>query len=203
MGTHYYYQPKKITFSKRELKEIGISVAVLTIALTLVLTPFRINYLFFKTLIISLIAVATGFLFHELAHKIVAQKYGCWAEFRYWLPGLLFALISSFFGFIFAAPGAVYISGSINEKQNGKISAAGPFMNMIIGTICILVLLFVDLSIVRTVVPFVGIFNIFLAGFNMLPFPPFDGSKVIKWNIGIYIGMLASIVILYLLIIGL
>ena len=185
------------------MKEIGVSVAVLTIALTLVLTPFRIDYLFLKTLIISLIAVATAFLFHELAHKIVAQKYGCWAEFRYWFPGLLLALISSFFGFIFAAPGAVYIRGNISREQNGKISAAGPFMNMIICTICILVFLLIDLSIVRNIALFVGIFNIFLAGFNMLPFPPFDGSKVIKWNIGIYIGMLASIVILYLLIIGL
>lgn len=196
----YYYQPKKITFSKIELKEIGISVAVLTIALTLVLTPFRIDYLFLKVLIISFVAVATGFLFHELAHKIVAQKYGCWAEFRYWFPGLLFALISSFFGFIFAAPGAVYISGSISREQNGKISAAGPFINMIIGTICILVLLLVDLSIIRTIALLVGIFNIFLAGFNMIPFPPFDGSKVIRWNVGIYIAMLTFIVLLYLLI---
>jgi Zn-dependent protease len=24
--------------------------------------------------------------------------------------------------------------------------------------------------------------NLFLAGFNMLPIPPFDGEKVLKWN---------------------
>ncbi|MDI6855821.1 MAG: site-2 protease family protein, partial [Candidatus Thermoplasmatota archaeon] len=85
---------------------------------------------------IALLAVATGFLLHELMHKLVAQKYGCWAEYRAFPFGLVLALLMSAAGFVFAAPGAVYIMGSITKKENGKISLAGPLINIVIGAVC-------------------------------------------------------------------
>src|SRR3989454_10170433 len=35
------------------------------------------------------VAVLTGFFLHELAHKVVAQRYGAWAEFRSSRTGLI------------------------------------------------------------------------------------------------------------------
>ena len=53
---------------------------------------------------ISLFTAGLGFLLHELAHKFVAQHYGCTAEFRAWDQFLYLAVgLAVFIGFIFAA----------------------------------------------------------------------------------------------------
>ena len=51
-----------------------------------------------------------------------------------WVGGLLFALVTAFaVGFVFVAPGAVYIHGNyIKNSENGKISLAGPATNIIL-----------------------------------------------------------------------
>ena len=59
--------------------------------------------------VISLLTVGLGFLLHEIGHKLVAQKYGCWAEFRADDRMLMFAVIAAFFfGFVFAASWIVW-----------------------------------------------------------------------------------------------
>jgi Zn-dependent protease len=40
--------------------------------------------------------------------------------------------------------------------------------------------------------------NLLFAAFNLIPIPPFDGSKVASWNIGVYLGILAVAVLLLL-----
>jgi Zn-dependent protease len=42
----------------------------------------------------------------------------------------------------------------------------------------------------------IGFINAFIGGFNLIPIPPFDGSKIIRWNIGVYILMVAGAVAL-------
>jgi len=42
----------------------------------------KFNISFIIALFISLFTLGIGFLLHELAHKFVAQRYGCFAEFR-------------------------------------------------------------------------------------------------------------------------
>jgi Zn-dependent protease len=126
-----------------------------------------------------------------MAHKFVAQHYGCWAEFRYSQQGLLIALLlSALAGFLFAAPGAVYIAGRINERQNGIISIAGPMVNVAVASIAIPIIL-VTGGIVAAGFYTVVFFNAFLAIFNMIPVMPLDGAKVLKWNPAIYVGSLA------------
>ncbi|MCK4455806.1 MAG: peptidase M50, partial [Thermoplasmata archaeon] len=137
---------------------------------------------------VSLVAVVTGFAFHEMAHKLLAQKYGCWAEFRMSTFGLLFALVTAFMGFIFAAPGAVHISGRITKEQSGKISVAGPMTNAAVGgAFLALTFAFAVFAPHWFGVPWtIAFINLILGAFNMIPFPPFDGSKVLSWNIGVY-----------------
>lgn len=175
-------------FSSIELQQIAVSILVLTLAFTILFSrPFSgavdaqdVGFYF----LVSLVAVVTAFLFHELAHKFLAQKYGCWAEYRWYPFGLLFALVLSTVGFVFAAPGAVHISGHLTKDQSGKISAAGPLTNAIVGGVFLalaflLVLLGSDWFLIAWLIAYI---NIFLAGFNMIPFPPLDGSKVLHWN---------------------
>ena len=147
-----------------------------------------------------MIGVGLGFILHELAHKFAALHYGYWAEFQIWMPGLFISLISSFFGFIFAAPGAVVIYGnSMSKKVNGIISIVGPITNILIAVIFLLALLnfgiFASLNQV-TLVYLANIFylgfsvNAFLALFNLLPIAVFDGKKVFDWNPIIWVVMI-------------
>ncbi|MFQ6127832.1 MAG: site-2 protease family protein [Thermoplasmata archaeon] len=191
--------PSRIRFSNIEIQQITISILVLAVAFTIVLSnPFSpsssITYIAI-IFVISLIAVLTGFLLHELAHKVLAQKYGCWAEYRMSTFGLLFALITAFFRFVFAAPGAVHISGYISKEQSGKISAAGPLTNAVVAGLFIgIALLIAPLAPSLIFIPaFIAFINTFLAFFNMLPFPPLDGSKVIAWNFVSYVLILVLI----------
>lgn len=166
--------------SSIEKQHLIISWLTISIAFSWVLGGFSLSTIT-STLPVTLIAVGTGFVLHELAHKYTAMHFGAHAEYRMWTNGLIFALILALFlKIVFAAPGAVYIYGPhINRKQNGIISFSGILTNILVG------LLFLVLSIsgffYREAFMIMYI-NFFLAFFNLLPFPPLDGSKVFAWN---------------------
>jgi len=194
-------------FSRREIIEIGISVLALSLAFTIVLTRsdwgnegFVLNILIFYGL--CLILMALSFIPHELGHKFLAQKYGAWSEYRMSGRGLLFSIMISFLGFIIAAPGAVYINGRINEEQNGKISAAGPIVNIIISFIAIVCLQYVTGVWTFTLFYILAYLNAMLAIFNLIPIPPLDGSKVIRWSIPVWIVMIVAGGLEFLFVIG-
>ncbi len=199
---------RRIRFSRTELKHILLALAVLIIAFSIAFTQGLLGVTSFPTffignLLLAAIAVPTGFLLHELGHKVTAQRYGCWAEFRAWTYGLLIALLTSFLGFLFAAPGAVRIEGRMTLRQYGRVSAAGPLVNLILGgpilglwflllVIGINVPISAGMSVLR-LVGFVAFVNLLLGVFNMLPFPPLDGSKVLRWDRRAYIALLGAI----------
>ncbi len=179
--------PQSNAMSEREKKELFIAFFVLSLAFAISFSGGRsgINLANFPFVFgISALAVGTAFIFHEFAHRNLARKYGCWAEFRMWNFGLMMALVFSLFGFVFAAPGAVVISGYITKEQNGKISAAGPATNWIIGTLFLLgsyALLVMDIW-AWWILAFVAFVNLFIGGFNLLPIGPLDGAKIFRWN---------------------
>ena len=143
---------------------------------------------FFLNLFIALITVGIGFLIHELAHKYFAQKYKCFAEFRADNKMLLIAIVSSFFGFILAAPGGVIISGYVDRKRYALISAAGPLMNIIISFIFLLISQF-PVDLIQKISIYGFAINSWLALFNLIPFFPFDGDKIIKGNKVLYFSL--------------
>ena len=119
-----------------------------------------------------------------------------------WPQMLVLALLTSLLGVIFAAPGATYISGTnISREENGKISVAGPLMNVLIAFLFVPFLLFgqgflSDLG-------YVGVpINILLAAFNMLPFGPLDGAKVFKWSLPLWIVIFVPLVVSLLFLYG-
>ena len=72
-----------------------------------------------------------------MAHKFTAIKYGFWAEFRKDNIMLVVAVaLAALVGVVFAAPGATVIYDTtgrgISREQNGKISAAGPIVNLLL-----------------------------------------------------------------------
>ena len=171
-----------MTFSKTEIRDLSIAWLVLGFC-------FSFRYLFsglgaFATfLVVALIGIGTGFVFHELSHKLVAQRFGYLAEFRLWKIGLIIALASAIISLgqlLFFAPGAVYVSSYSRSHEQGLIAAAGPLANIILAA------LFYALSFSSGFLSLIGewgfIINLWLAAFNLLPMPPLDGRKIYSWN---------------------
>ena len=125
-------------------------------------------------------------MLHELGHKVVAQRYGCFAEFRAFNQFLILAIIMSFFGFVFAAPGAVMINGPVGVRRNGKISVAGPLVNLALALFFLSILLIPPAGILKTIAVYGFFINSWLALFNMIPIWNLDGAKVLRWSKAVY-----------------
>jgi len=101
----------------------------------------------------------------------------------------------SFFGFIFAAPGAVMIQGYLTREKNGKISLAGPAINILLSLI-FLGLFFLTITynitgILSNLSMYGALINSWLAVFNLIPVWNLDGKKVLDWNKKIYFVSMA------------
>ena len=186
-------------FTKNEIKDLIIAFIVISLSFAILYSRRNFNAIlyFFP---IAMVGVGTGFILHELGHKIAAMKYGYWAEFKLSIQGLLLALITSFVGFVFAAPGAVYIYGQfINDEENGIISFAGPIVNIALAFIFLIICTLIypyamlnqsyALTFVTCSIAF-GI-NSFLAVFNLLPIGNLDGNKILRWNGIVWVIMIA------------
>ena len=191
-------------FSNKEKKDLWISALLISAAFAILLSGgarilFSFNREIFVLFGAAFMTAGLGFILHELMHKFVAQSYGLNAEYRAFYPMLFLMLLLSFAGFIFAAPGAVFIHGSgLTRKRNGKISLAGPMTNLILAIVFLfLVLAFGTAGAIGSILSFGLSINSLLAAFNMIPVMPFDGAKVLVWSKGVYFATLVLAVGLF------
>ena len=193
-------------FTSSEVRDLIIAFIVISLCFAIVNGGRDANAIL-SILPIVMVGVGAGFILHELGHKFVSMKYGYWAEFKLWPQGLIFALITSFFGFVFAAPGAVYTYANyMTDEINGKISIAGPVVNIALALVFLAIATAVyksafysDTSLLIFIICSVGYsINSFLAVFNLLPIGNLDGSKVLHWNFGIWIITIAIAAIMTL-----
>jgi len=124
-----------IKTSETEIKHLLIAWLALSFAFSVLIKrwlPLGSSQSWLAIFALSAVTVGSAFVLHELSHKFVAQRYGCWSEFRMEPTMLLLAVVLPFFmPFIFAAPGAVMISSPyLTREENGKIAIAGPLMNI-------------------------------------------------------------------------
>lgn len=137
-------------------------------------------------LAVSAIIVGLSVILHELSHKYVAQSYGLQARFESNDNMAIFSLILSLLGLILIAPGAVITQGTKHVVRLGRVAAAGPATNIILG---IIFLVLNTLSPSRIFI--YGLYiNALLAVFNLIPIPPLDGSKILWYNRKIYTTMI-------------
>ena len=178
---------------------ISLAFAILLSGGYMVLLSLNSTFLF--SFGIAFITAGVGFLLHELMHKYVAQRYGLFAEFKAFYGMLWLALLFSLFGFIVAAPGAVFIHGLLTKERNGKISLAGPLTNIFLAGIFLIAFIFVSKEgLLGEIFRFGWMINALLGAFNMIPAMPFDGAKILAWNKIVYGITTAVAVLLFFLI---
>jgi len=177
-------------FSKTEINHLTLATLAFTLALAFMFSGGILGALsdpsaFLVYGVLALITFTPGFLTHEIAHKIQARKYGCWAEFRASPSGLRFGvLLAAIIGIVFMAPGAVMVAGNTTREQFGKVALAGPVSNVVLW--CIGLASAVAFGggggIVDDVIYYWMWANGILGALNMLPFGPLDGKKIKTWS---------------------
>lgn len=184
-------QPRRerhVAFSPTELKHIGVAAAlVIGIGFSIGLySNYFGGFSFSWTLaMMGLFAVlmTSSFLVHEIAHKVMAQKNGLWAEFRLTTWGAVLTLVCVFLPFKMISPGAMMISGTPNGDEIVKISVAGPATNLIFSTALLGAAFASPIpSTYATILLFAAYINAFMAVFNLIPFGILDGYKIFSFN---------------------
>jgi Zn-dependent protease len=203
-------------FSSGELFSIIVAWIVLTVAISY---QNLLNILTgsgdLELLVAAAIATATGFILHEMGHKLVAVRRGYLAHFRLWVWGLVLtlAIVTLSGGLVFGAPGAVYIAPAAAqfytngrpstidlEEDNMIISAAGPGINLAFA-IGFLVLLVMGMSSFLSKIALYGLLlNVGLGSFNMLPIAILDGAKIFRRSLPVALTLALPLWGLFILI---
>ncbi|MDQ2054140.1 metalloprotease [Halobellus sp. H-GB7] len=188
----------RISFSSKELQDLALAWIALGVAFAIFFAGGGQRAVtgilqggVVSPILLSLLTAGVGFLLHEIAHKVVAVRFGQVAEFRADYGMLFLAVVSSLAGFIFAAPGAVYHRGRLTAREHGLIAIAGPVTNALLAVV-FLPVFFLGVLVGSDFLALAGsrglTINLFLATFNMLPFGPLDGKTVLSWSKTVFAG---------------
>jgi len=134
---------------------------------------------------LAALATAPAVILHELAHKYVAMGFGFSATFQLFPMGLAIGVILKLIKspLLLIAPGYVVPSIALIQFPTAYrlVAVAGPLTNLLLwGTATLIIKYKKDLSRKNMVILFITKkINGILFLFNMIPFGPFDGAKVL------------------------
>ena len=204
-----YGQPRlargRVYFSPKEVKHLAVAgFLVMGIGLSGMLYASVFGFAddvlaglpFFGVFAVILTA---SFLGHEVAHKVAAQNRGLWAEFRLTMWGAILTLISVISPlFKIISPGTVMVSGSSSNEVMGKVSVAGPTVNIVLSA-AFFGFAFLSASLLPqlyVILLFAAFLNAFMALFNLIPVGILDGFKIYSWNKRVWAMVFAASVAL-------
>lgn len=191
-----------LSTSPQELLQISVAFGVLSVDFLLILYFGGVFYSgngilhsipLWEAIATATVASCTAFVAHEMAHKISAQRGGYWAEFRWFPMWLAMSVVTSYLGFLLAAPGATMVGGMGSAKAWGKTSLAGPATNLVFAAIFYTGSLAAWDAHNTLYFPLlvIAFFNGWFAAFNLLPLGPLDGAKVLRWSTAAWLAAFA------------
>ncbi|MFX0050873.1 MAG: hypothetical protein ACFFAJ_03355 [Candidatus Hodarchaeota archaeon] len=178
------------------LVELSIIILPLGATSLLLLDFLQFDISTYMTLIILGILSIPLFLFHELAHKFVAQGSGLVSEFRFFPNMAIISLFSIFMPIKIIAPGVVLSSGRHVPDMPARISMAGPLTNILIGGIF---LIFAGIlpNYWYSLFLLASKFSFDLALFNLIPISVLDGAKIFEWNQRVFLLIFSLTIVLW------
>lgn len=139
----------------------------------------------FENLKLAALVAAPAVILHELAHKFVAMGFGFNATFELFTLGLILGVFLKLINspLLIIAPGYVVpAAGLANFPLEYRLVAlAGPLTNLLLWLIAVLIIKFNSKLTKKQLIFFhlTKKINIILFIFNMIPFGPLDGAKVL------------------------
>ncbi|MFX0173014.1 MAG: hypothetical protein ACFE9L_13965 [Candidatus Hodarchaeota archaeon] len=195
-------------FSANEKQELIMATSIFVLVeLSLLMLPLGVISLlsldfldfdiftYMSFIILGILSIPL-FLFHELAHKFVAQGNGLVSEFRFFPNMAIFSLFSIFMPIKIIAPGVVLSSGRHGPDTPARISMAGPLTNILIGGIFLIFASFLP-NYWFLLFLFVSKFSFDLALFNLIPISVLDGAKIFEWNQGVFLLIFGLTIVLW------
>ncbi|MCE4627914.1 MAG: hypothetical protein F7C34_02030 [Desulfurococcales archaeon] len=153
---------------------------------------------FYKSPLMASIIIA--FVAHELAHRQVSRAYGMRSEFVAYVPGLLLTLVSGFLPVVILAPGYVrtYVWGVGPKYRRAMLAsvASGPATNIAIAIASAPLAYITRGPWLHGLMESLVWVNAWIAFFNLLPFPPLDGSKIVQLDRRLWIALFALSLVL-------
>ncbi len=159
----------------------------------------------FANLLLAVIIVFFSVFVHHAAQRAFALWYGFRPEHILWWQGLTFAGLITVFtnGVVKLFPGSAlmihhlpthrlgFYRYGLNFKSFASIAAVGPGANLVLAGILRIVGEFIGLP--AEFVEKAYFFNLLFAGFNALPIPPLDGSRVFYGSRLLYVFVFSSV----------
>jgi Zn-dependent protease len=192
-GQQPFKRKHHVYFSPKEVKHIGVAtLLVIGIGFSIgVYGNFFAGFIpqwTWDVMAVFAVLMTSSFLVHEIAHKVIAQKKGMWAEFRLTSWGAVLTFVSVFLPFKLISPGAMMIGGSVPSGEDlVKISIAGPITNLIFSSVLLGLAFALPPSPFIFMLFFAAYINAFMAVFNLLPFGILDGYKIFSFNKKIWV----------------
>ena len=124
---------------------------------------------YWATASVGVAAFFASILFHELAHALVARRFGVQTEgIELWLLGGMARLNSD-------AP---------SPKADGLIAVAGPLSSLLLGAAGIGAAVGLEAMdawpLAAAMIGWLGVVNVIIALFNLLPGAPLDGGRILR-----------------------
>ncbi|MBW2973247.1 hypothetical protein KY346_02560 [Candidatus Woesearchaeota archaeon] len=162
-----------------------------------------------KSLVLALIIVAISVFIHHAVQRLAALYLGYRPESRIWWLGILIGIVVLIFsnGRLMIFAGSYFMIHMLTAQRLGKhrygpsitslgyVAMLGPLANVLFAGLLKMLNYGIGSAFLESMIGF----NFMLAIYNVLPFPPLDGSKMFfgsRLAYAFFLGMIASFLVL-------
>ncbi|MFC1741864.1 hypothetical protein ACFL3V_04985 [Nanoarchaeota archaeon] len=157
-----------------------------------------------RNFLITILLVCVAFLVHELSHRVIGLWLGYRTQYKAWITGLVIGLVVAFVSngrLPFIATGSLVITHleihrlgkgfhDLSYHHLGWIAMAAPIMNMLFAVLLKIIYTLTGIGVLEKLM----MISIWIALFDMLPIPPFNGSRTFFGSRYVYVYVLGSLV---------